>query len=193
MSTKDVPVKGGAPKGMTVAEDGSFRFAEGNQLWKLALRNGLQPKLYLDPNDLVIAICGYFQWVEDNPLQEAKLVTYEGNSTLEGIPKMRAPTLAGLTAYIGISRTTWGDWRRGTTRPELSHVVEWAEQFMYESKFTGASAGLLNAMMISRDLGLIDKQEVTGPNGGPQTIVHGEMTTEDAAEAYALTREQSKG
>lgn len=37
-------------------------------------------------------------------------------------------------------------------------------------KFTGAAADLLNPMIISRDLGLADKSELSGPDGGPMEV-----------------------
>lgn len=160
---KETPaVNSKAPPGMTRRADGSFGFAPGNQLWKVALRSGLRPKLYVDPIELLEAVCGYFNWLEENSLEETKLVTYEGASSLQTVPKMRAATLSGLCLYLGISRESWGEWRRGEKRPEMADVVEFAEKFIHEQKFTGAAAGLLNPSIISRDLGLVDKQQIEG-------------------------------
>ena len=36
-------------------------------------------------------------------------------------------------------------------------------------KFTGAAAYMLNANIIARDLGLANKEELSGPNGKPIT------------------------
>lgn len=154
------------PEGMQVAEDGSFRFAKGNELWKLAASRVLRKPMYEDPQVLLIEVCGYFNWLTENPLHEAKLVSYEGVSNIESVPKMRAATLDGLLLYLGIARETWGSWRRGS-QPALSDVILYAEQFIREQKFTGAAAGLLNPMIIARDLGLAEKAEHSGPDGGP--------------------------
>lgn len=143
----------------------------GNQLWKKAIENRKFLGPVPSPEALAQIVSDYFEWLEDNPINEAKLVTYEGVSNLEDIPKMRAPTLYGLCAFIGIHRDTWGSWRRGDDRTELRQVVEWAEQVMAEWKFTGAAAGVLNPVIITRDLGLADKQEVTSPDGSMTPVV----------------------
>lgn len=148
-----------------------YQFQPGNELWKKSIENRKKRSRLSDPETLVEILCEYFQWLVDNPINESKLVTYEGVSTLEDIPKMRSPTMPGLCAYLGIHRDTWGSWRRGQDRKEMSDVVEWAEQVMYEWKFTGAASGVLNPMMVSRDLGLADKQEVTSPDGSMTPVV----------------------
>jgi len=146
-------------------------FYKGNQLWKLGLANMRAARSYANPQDLMVACAGYFEWLENNQLQEARLVSFEGVSRVENIPKMRSPTLAGLCLYLGINRDNWGRWRRGQDREDLLCVVEVVEQAMYEAKFTGAAAGLLNPLIISRDLGLADRSEITGKDGGPlQTV-----------------------
>lgn len=135
-------------------------FSKGNKLWQLGVHKIIAKQKYQSAEQLLNACFGYFEWLENNPLMEAKLVTYEGVSTVEELPKMRSPTLAGLCLYLGIHRDTWGAWRRGDNRKDLAGVVELIEQKMYDDKFTGAAAGLLNPSMVIRDLGLVEKQQV---------------------------------
>ncbi|SFE41875.1 hypothetical protein SAMN04488523_10749 [Sulfitobacter brevis] len=45
---------------------------------------------------------------------------------------------------------------------ELGQTVD---DVIYTSKFEGAAAGLLNSNLISRELGLTDRQEFTGKDG----------------------------
>lgn len=52
----------------------------------------------------------------------------------------------------------------------FSDICTRVREIIYEQKFTGAAAGLLNPMIIARDLSLRDKSEVSGPNGGPLQI-----------------------
>jgi hypothetical protein len=174
MPGEDQPAKSSkAPPGMVAKADGSYVFAPGNQLWKLALRAGLSKRLYLDPQDLLEEVCGYFKWLEDNPLFESKLVSYEGSSSIEEIPKMRAATIGGMCLYLGIDESTWRAWRSQRDaghRAELSAIIKFAEGFIRDQKFGGAASGLLNATIISRDLGLTEKTEIAGPGGGPIAI-----------------------
>lgn len=154
-------------------------FAWGNQLWKR--RTPFQRSMFKNPVELYAAVLAYFEWVEANPLKKSVHAFYEGIPTFAEVPLMRAMSLRGLCAHLGTSIKTWIGWRK--ERPDLEDVMEWAEAIIYEQKFTGAAAGLLNANLVSRDLGLADKSELSGPNGGP-------IETEDltARDADAFTR-----
>lgn len=106
--------------------------------------------------------------MEQNPLYEDKLVTFQGSATHEPVAKMRAMTIAGLCLFLDVSFETWTEWRR--SRPDLSDVISRAEAIIYQQKFSGAAADLLNANIIARDLGLADKSELTGKDGGALVI-----------------------
>lgn len=124
----------------------------GNQFWKARTKHGRR-KLFSSSEALWEACCEYFQWVEDNPLWESKLFSYQGD-VHEGVaPKMRAMTLSGLCLFLDVTRETWGQWRKDKG---FSDVVTRAEEVMYSQKFAGAAADLFNASIIARDLGLKD-------------------------------------
>ena len=142
-----------------------------DQLWKLSVANRWRLHKNATPENVLEIVCEYFQWCVDNPLLEAKLVTYEGVSTLEHIPRMRAMTLKGLCSFLCIHIDTWASWRRGDDRRYLQPVVKWAEQVIYDQKFSGAAAGFLNPNIIARDLGLAEKSELTGGGGAPLQII----------------------
>lgn len=125
---------------------------------------GAKPK-FSGPDDLWSACCEYFEWVEDNPLYEDRLVTFQGSATHEPVAKMRAMTISGLCLFLDIAHETWREWHR--SRPDLSEVLARAEAVIYQQKFSGAAADLLNASIIARDLGLADRSELTGAGGGP--------------------------
>jgi hypothetical protein len=44
---------------------------------------------------------------------------------------------------------------------DFSQIIARIENVIYSQKFTAAAAGLLNANIIARELGLADKQDVT--------------------------------
>lgn len=129
---------------------------KGNQFWKMRSSHGRNP-IFATPDDLWDAACEYFQWVEDNPLWEDKLVTFQGAATHEPCAKMRAMTVSGLCLFLDITRPTWDEYRK---REGFSDIVTRAEEVIRSQKFAGAAADLLNANIIARDLGLADKQEV---------------------------------
>ena len=123
----------------------------GNDFWKLRSRHGALP-VFDGPEKLKEACEDYFTWVQANPLYEDKIGFYEGASVHTDAYKMQAMTLAGLCLFIDISIDAWENWRRD--RKDLLGVIAWAETVIKHQKFIGAAAGLLNPVIISRDLGL---------------------------------------
>lgn len=133
----------------------------GNQFWKARSRHGRE-RLFASPEALWEACCEYFEWVEANPLYEMKPFAYQGVVVQEPVAKMRAMTLGGLCIFLDIDETTWRDWRKSE---DFSPVVLRVDKIIYEQKFTGAAADLLNPNIIARDLGLSDKQDHTSSDG----------------------------
>lgn len=138
-------------------------FQAGNRFWEARSSHGRNPK-FEDGEALWAACVEYFDWVEANPLWEEKGFAFQGTVTKERFAKMRAMTLDGLQNFLDISHTTWHNWKG---RPDFLSVITRVEKIIRQQKFEGASADLLNANIIARDLGLADKQELTGKDGGP--------------------------
>lgn len=155
---------------------------KGVKLWSRK-RFGAPPK-YETPEALWDDCVKYFEWVEDNPLMADNLVTYQGVANHEEVAHMRAMTYDGLCAYIGITIRTWREWRE--KREDLSPVIKEVDQIIREQKFTGAASGHLNPNIIARDLGLADRQEHTGKDGGPIQQEHTEKSPEEKAKMIAF-------
>jgi len=136
---------------------------KGNQFWKARSSHGANPK-FSDSKVLWKACCEYFQWVEDHPLEEG--IVYQGEVMEKGNSLMRAMTESGLCIFLDICTSTWNNYKSNV---DLMAVTTRAAEIIYNQKFAGASAGLLNANIIARDLGLADKKDntITGPDGGP--------------------------
>lgn len=110
------------------------------------------PKLKIpDPETLWCLACGYFEWVEENPIYEPQLVSYQGESNLEPVPKARAMTWEGLATFCGIGT---GNLLNYAHKEEFEGVMSVIKACMRDQKFTLAAAGLLNANLIGRDLGI---------------------------------------
>lgn len=152
-------------------------FLPGNQFWKARTNVG-RPRLFASAEALWEACCEYFQWVEDNPLYEMKAFSYQGEVVQEPVAKMRAMTISGLCIFLDIDETTWRDWRKVD---DFSPITDRVERIIYNQKFTGAAADLLNANIIARDLGLADKTEV---KQSVTAKVSADMSPQDAAKAY---------
>lgn len=154
---------------------------KGNKFWEARSSHGRAP-IFKTPDDLWSACVEYFQWCEDNPLQEA--IVYQGVlNTDQSKPLMRAMTISGLCLFLDIDKTTWENYRQ---KEDFFRITTRAEAIIYNQKFAGASAGLLNANIIARDLGLSDKSELTGKDGGPMqhSVIAAEMTQEQATRLY---------
>lgn len=128
---------------------------QGNKFWMMRSKHGPNPK-FKNGEDLWDACCEYFDYVENNPLWESKVVQKNGEPEEFALPKMRAMTIIGLCVFLDIDQSTWEEWRK---REDLSRVVRKCDDIIRDQKFSGAAAGLLNANIIARDLGLTDKQE----------------------------------
>jgi hypothetical protein len=131
----------------------------GNQFWKLRSKHG-RDKLFASPDLLWEAACEYFEWCEENPLIE---VDFKGkDADRVELPKMRAFTLQGLCLYLGCNTDYFKNFRNQERVgiEDFSPVIAMIEDTIYNQKFTGAAAGFLNANIISRDLGLLDRSEI---------------------------------
>lgn len=138
---------------------------------------GGRERIFDSPETFWKAACGYFEWAEDNPLQESKVFQYQGEIVEASIPKMRAMTLEGLCLYLGISLSTWYVYNK---REEYLQVCVKIMTVLREQKFTGAAADLLNPAIIARDLGLKDKQE----------LQHGEVESDQFEEQIKKASER---
>lgn len=130
---------------------------KGNRFWEARSSHGANP-IFQHPNDLWDACLEYFDWVERNPLQEEKIVQSGGKAKNMKLAKMRAMTISGICIFLDIDETTWRGWR--LDREDLIPIIARVERIIRTQKFEGASADLLNANIIARDLGLADKQDV---------------------------------
>lgn len=169
--------------------DGSFGKPIGWRLWKPNEKYGAGKPVFRNPEEVFEAANLYFQWAYENPLYEAKTSSYEGDVSLVRVPKLRVLTIIGLCNYCGIHTGTWR--RIKLDREDIVDAMLLVEAYIYQHKFESAAVGLLNPVFIGRAIGLKDKTEITGPGGGPIQQITSEMSDREAAEAYALTLENS--
>ena len=131
-------------------------FKKGNKLWNLREYPG-RPKLFQTPEEMWDAAVEYFDWCENNSLSEEKVFCNQGEIINGSVVHMRAMTIQGLCLHMGISDECFSDYSK---RPDYVGIVEHIRHCIYEQKLSGAAAGLLNASIVSRELGLADKQEI---------------------------------
>lgn len=138
---------------------------KGNQFWKIRSKHG-RDKLFETPELLWIAATEYFEWVDETPLKEEVIVKKKVNGLGEQIikeklSKMRPYTLSGLCIYLGCSTEYFRHFEKNNKNAkDFMPVITRIREVIYAQKFEGAAAGLFNANIISRDLGLADKKEL---------------------------------
>lgn len=157
---------------MTERDPNSGQFLPGNKFWTARSSHGRAPK-FETADDLTDACEEYFNWAHDNPLMKDQLVTFQGSAKHEPVAMMRAMTMKGLCLFLDVSEETWRGWKtegHDLHRPDLVQVIKWAEAVIWQQKFEGAAADLLNQNIIARDLGLAEKKELTGADGGPMEV-----------------------
>lgn len=165
------------------------QFLPGNRLWEARSSAGPKPKFEhgeVGAAKLRKSCTEYFEWVEVNPLHAGHVVSFQGDAKIIAVPKMRAMTVMGLCIFLDIHIDTWIEWRK--SRSDLSDVIAGVEQVIRTQKFEGASADLLNANIISRELGLADKQELTGKDGGSIQVEDRSAIEEARLIAFALAK-----
>ena len=173
---------------MARAKEGDKRL--GNQFWRLRSKHG-RDKLFVTPELLWEAACEYFQWCEDNPLKEEKAFHTNGVITKTDVSKMRAMTLSQLCFYLDCNEAYFRQFKEAIKDSDrqididFSTVISKIESTIYNQKFQGASADLLNANIIARDLGLHENinQKNTVITGIEVTYTHGDNTDKADGEA----------
>lgn len=156
-------------------------FKHGNQFWKKRTKHGRE-KLFESPEALWEACCEYFDEVENNPLQAAELVKFQGKYKTAKIAKMRAMTIVGLCIFLDIDETTWRDWRNDD---DFSPITTRVDAIIRTQKFEGAAAELLNPNIIARELGLSDKKDHSIRAGVLSKKITEDMDDVAASEAFA--------
>lgn len=144
-------------------------------------------RLFHSPGELWDAACDYFAWAEENPLKVEKVFQNQGVIVRAEVPKARVFTIQGLCLHLGISRDTFHKWSVATDTPLLQSACQAIRDVIYAQKFEGAASDIFNSTVITRDLGLRDVKEVSGPNGGPMQMITADMDAQEAAAAYAAT------
>lgn len=150
-----------------------------------------RPRKFPTPDDLLKGCLEYIEWCNAHPLLETVLASgAKGDGQYKTtMPRMRAMSINGLCLFLEIDENNWRDYaagRRGEAEglaDDFRLVCTRVSGLIRDQKFTGAAGGFLNPSIIARDLGLADKREITGANGGPVEIDN-TMSPKEAADAY---------
>lgn len=135
-------------------------FSKGNQLWRQVKTPG-RIREFSSPEDLWSRACEYFEWASANPILKRDVKVVDKELQDVDLPLAIPFTMGGLCVFLGINDAYFRNFKQDKTKctEAFSTVISQIEKIVYEQKFSGAAAGIFNANIISRDLGLVDKQQ----------------------------------
>jgi hypothetical protein len=108
----------------------------------------------------------YFMFNQSSPIEEEKIFVVDKEIERETVNHPRAMTLEALCLFLGVTASYFRTFKHRLKVGEIKNpdgfvaVIDKIENVIRTQKFEYASIGLMNATIISRDLGLIDKQTV---------------------------------
>lgn len=121
-----------------------------------------RPRTYDDPEELEADALRYFDWCDQNPWYKKELLK---GGDLAGlmfdVPIPRPYTWEGLATFIGVTSRSIRGWKNDPDRKDFFPVLSRIGDRIHSQKLEGATIGLYNPGIVARDLGLVDKQEVT--------------------------------
>lgn len=120
---------------------------------------------FSSPADLLTVAHRYFQWAQDTPLKEENVYVHRGIVTRADTHKTRAFSRKGFAAFAGVPLSYLN--RLRGQGPEWAEALDLVEQVIEMQLYEHAAAGMLNANLVARTLGLAERSEVTGRDGGP--------------------------
>lgn len=132
--------------------------SKNNQWWKLRAKHG-RDKIFENPEMLWQSCVEYFEATDKRKWNK---IEYKGNPLRKvSIPTDTPYTLSGLYIFLDIGQSTWSDYKNKEDYKDFSVVIKKVEDIIYTQKFEGATVGAFNPNIIARDLGLIEKKEVS--------------------------------
>lgn len=140
--------------------------SKGNEWWRLRSKHG-RDKLFANPQLLWEAACEYFEHTDNNPEYMVKpMVTSVGDNQGSEVQMVKVPvrqpyTLHGLCIYIGCATSYLRYFKSVSNDEAFLTVIAEIEDVVYKQQYNGASSGFFNANIISRALGLVDRQDRT--------------------------------
>lgn len=123
-----------------------------NEFWKQRSTHG-RDTLFASPILLWEAACEYFEWCQDNPINDPR--------SFAGLADIARPfTMQGLCRFLGCSTSYFRTFKSTSDQKEdFLTIITQIEETVYQQKFEQAAIGVYNQNIIARDLGLTEKTE----------------------------------
>lgn len=109
----------------------------------------------------------YFEWAESNHIQASETASFQGDVFESKTHKPRIFTIGGFRLFCGYSENNIQRFRR---EPGYAEVMEFIDSVIREQKFQLAANNIINASLVSKDLGLDKAATITVENNAVNTI-----------------------
>lgn len=133
------------------------------KLWR---RKGYNPagrkRKFKTPKELWEAACDYFDWADETPVVTQNTFHASGLITKANVEHKRAFTLKEMCIHIKLDYSNYTRYRK---EDKFKDVCEAIDSIIYSQKFAGAAAGIFNQTIIARDLGLVDRKDLSSEDG----------------------------
>lgn len=124
-------------------------------------RNPLGRPLKYTPDQLAEKFAEFVQWCKDNPIVVKTRTTYANGNWAETCEeKARLVSIGAFHVFLGCDEVWWTQLSNGKRGAEFSKVKANIKNFCENYQKEMASAGIFKENIISRLLGLADKQKV---------------------------------
>jgi hypothetical protein len=128
---------------------------EGNQFWKLRATHG-RNLLFSSPTILWEACCEYFEATDARKWWTTEF--HGKDATPCYVPNETPYTWTGLYLFLDIDHKTWDSYE---AREDFIPICTRVRHIIFTQKFEGAAVGAFNAGLIAKELGMIEKKDVT--------------------------------
>lgn len=135
----------------------------GNKFWKIRSKHGRE-RIFNNADTMLQAAYEYFEWNSNNTWFKSEAIkSGDMAGTIMKVPTERPLTIEGLTQFWGVNKRYLEDFEKGlkVDDKDFSAVITHIREVIYRHKFEGASVGAFNATIMSRELGLVDKKDMT--------------------------------
>lgn len=116
------------------------------------------------PIELAEKFIEYIEWAKNHPIAttDSEEGYKAGKSTDVVVTRMkpRLISIEGFLVYIGKTKRWWGELDNGRLGAQFSALKQCVREYCESYQTEMASTGLFNANIISRLLGLAEKQEI---------------------------------
>ncbi|SKA29922.1 DNA-packaging protein gp3 [Chitinophaga eiseniae] len=157
----------------------------GNQFWKLRSKHG-RDLIFSSPELLWEAATEYFEWCDDHPWEKHDFVGKDAEEVYRKVP--RPYTIKALCLYLECDDELLDNYQE---KEGFSEIVTRIRNIIYTQKYEGAAVGLFNASVIARDLGLVEKSDLTSKGERIGKLDVSNLSDEDLADIARIQQKMA--